>query len=188
MAQLILECLAGDEKAIERLFQSHHKLIFRLSLSILDDADEAEDATQEALMAALRALDTYRGDSSLTTWLQAITVNVCRSRLRKRRTLERLRGALRSLFLLSGEEQDHPEQRVIHKETDLKLWKAVQALNEKHRLPVILRYYHDLPISKIAEVLGISQGTIHSRLYTARKRLRDLLKEESKFPKEASDE
>jgi RNA polymerase sigma-70 factor (ECF subfamily) len=55
------------------------------------------------------------------------------------------------------------------------VWRAVQDLGEKHRLPVILRYYHDLPVAEIAGVLGISEGTVHSRLSIARDRLRGAL-------------
>src|SRR3546814_12520019 len=63
-----------------------------LALSILDDPAEAEEAAQDALVAAINALDTYRGDSAFTTWLYAITLNVCRTRLRKHRSEERRVG------------------------------------------------------------------------------------------------
>jgi RNA polymerase sigma-70 factor (ECF subfamily) len=56
------------------------------------------------------------------------------------------------------------------------LWRAIHALDDKHRLPVVLFYYHDLPTVEIAQVLGISEGTVHSRLHTARQRLRAQLR------------
>ncbi len=65
-------------------------------------------------------------------------------------------------------------------ESDAELWNAIRALDDKHRIPVVLRYYHDLPIADIATMLNIPPGTIHSRLNHAREKLRALLKEEQR--------
>jgi RNA polymerase sigma-70 factor (ECF subfamily) len=75
-------------------------------------------------------------------------------------------------------EQDQPESEAIQNEADRKLWQAIHTLDEKHRIPIILRYYHDLPVNEIAEMLGIPVGTVHSRLNHARERLRGWLKDE----------
>jgi RNA polymerase sigma-70 factor (ECF subfamily) len=82
---------------------------------------------------------------------------------------------LQSLF---RSEQAQPESEAIQNETGTKLWQAVRTLDEKHRIPVILRYYHDLPVTEIAEALGVPVGTVHSRLNHARERLRARLKDE----------
>jgi len=171
-AQLVALCRAGDALAVETLVRDYHSAVFRLALSILDDADEAGEAVQDAFVAALDALDSYQGDAALTTWLYSITLNVCRARLRKRRALAGLMAALRAAFPLKGNPPPDPETSVIQSQTDARVWKAVMALDEKHRLPVILRYYHDLSIVEIAHILGISEGTVHSRLHTARERMR----------------
>ncbi len=169
------QCREGDSLAIERLVQTYQQDVCRLALSILEDADDADDATQEVFVAALRALDSFRGESSLKTWLFSITVNVCRNRLQRAQSRGRLRQVLQSLFL---QNQAHPESDAIQRESDSALWRAVHALGEKHRIPVILRYYHDLPVAEIAEMLGMPVGTIHSRLNHARDKLRTLLKED----------
>lgn len=174
-AQLIDRCSAGEEEAVTQLVQSNQAAIFRLALSIMDDSAEADEATQETFLAALRNLRSYRGGSSLRTWLFAIAVNVCRSRLRQRRTWSRLQELLLGAWP-GGDNTVQPEAAAAQRETEQAVWKAVQALGEKHRLPVILRYYHDLPVAEIAGVLGISEGTVHSRLSTARDRLRTALK------------
>jgi RNA polymerase sigma-70 factor (ECF subfamily) len=172
---LIERCRSGDEEAIGLLVQDNQGAIFRLALSILDDPAEADEATQETFLAALRSLGSYRGAASLRTWLFAITINVCRSRLRRGRAWQRVK----ELFLggavsVSGRDEQaaHPEALAVQREAEDAVWQAVQALGEKHRLPVILRYYHDLRVAEIAGVLGISEGTVHSRLSTARDRLR----------------
>ena len=173
-SQWLAQCREGDSLAIERLVQTHQQDVYRLALSILDDPDEADDATQEVFVAALRSLDSFRGDSSLKTWLFSITINLCRSRLQRGKSRARLRQILQSLF---WREQARPESEAIQHETDSDLWQAVHALDEKHRIPVILRYYHDLPVAEIAEMLHIPVGTVHSRLNHARERLRARLKD-----------
>jgi RNA polymerase sigma-70 factor, ECF subfamily len=169
------QCREGDSLAIERLVQTHQADVYRLALSILDDPDEADDATQEVFLSALRNLDSFRGDSSLRTWLFRITINLCRSRLGRRNRLGRLQQVLQRLF---RGDQPQPEAEAMQHESDAMLWRAVRTLDDKHRIPIVLRYCHELPVADIAEMLGIPPGTVHSRLNHARKKLRALLKEE----------
>jgi RNA polymerase sigma-70 factor (ECF subfamily) len=150
--------------------------VYRLALSILDNPDEAEDGTQETFLAVLRALDSFHGDSSFKTWLFSITINVCRSRLRRENNRERLQQLLQNLFHLRSE-CEHPERTAMENEADAELWRSICTLDDKHRIPVVLRYYHDLPVADIAAILDIPTGTVHSRLNHARKKLRILLKE-----------
>lgn len=180
-AQLIERCRAGDAPAIEALVRAHEQAVYRLALSILDDPAEADEAAQDSFVAALRALKTYRGESAFTTWLYAITLNVCRARLRQRRTWGRLMNSLRALLRVGGDAPADPEAVIIQNEADAELWNAVTELDEKHRLPVILRYYQGFSTSEIAQLLGISEGTVHSRLFTARERLRAQLKEQAEL-------
>jgi len=171
---LIERCRSGDEEAIGLLVQDNQGAVFRLALSILDDPAEADEATQETFLAALRSLGSYRGAASVRTWLFAIAINVCRSRLRRGRTWQRVQELLLGGVSVLGHDEQaaHPEALAMQHEAKDEIWQAVQALGEKHRLPVILRYYQDLPVAEIAGVLGISEGTVHSRLSTARDRLR----------------
>ena len=175
-AQLIERCRAGDALAVEALVRAHEQAVYRLALSILDDPAEADEAAQDSFVAALRALKSYRGEAAFTTWLYAITVNVCRARLRRRRTWGRLTTSLRALVQLGRDAPADPETVVIQNEADADLWNAIAELDEKHRLPVILRYYQGFSTAEIAHALGISEGTVHSRLFTARERLMAQLK------------
>jgi RNA polymerase sigma-70 factor (ECF subfamily) len=172
---LVRQAQLADALAVERLVHAHRPKVYRLALSILDDPAEADEAAQDALLAALNALDSYRGEAAFTTWLYAITLNICRGRLRQRQTAERLLGALKALFW-SGERLPAPEEQVLRSEADAAVWCAVRELDEKHRLPVILRYYHDFSMDEIAQMLKTPEGTVRSRLHTARERLRVALK------------
>jgi RNA polymerase sigma-70 factor, ECF subfamily len=196
LAQIVQGCLEGNPSAVEALVRVYEKDLYRLALSILDDPSEAEEATQDAFLAALKALASYRGEATLGTWLYRITINICQTRLRRRMAWERLKDSLQAVFRLvgvgPGESHAPPEAAVIQNEADAAIWRAVQALGEKHRLVVILYYYHDLPVTEIAQTLGIQEGTVYSRLYTAHERLRVLLAEppSDSFPwvEKASDE
>lgn len=171
LTALLARCRAGDTAAIETLVTTHQTVVYRFALSVLDDAAEADEATQDAFLAALRALETYRGEAAFTTWLYTITLNVCRGRLRQRQTRDRLMNSLQRLFRLTPHTPS-PEAATVRQETSDALWQAIMALSEKHRLPIVFRYYHDLPVAEIAAILDISEGTVHSRLNTARERLR----------------
>jgi RNA polymerase sigma-70 factor (ECF subfamily) len=172
-------CRAGDSSAIEHFVQSYQQDVYHLALSILDDSIEAEDATQEALLAALRALDSFHGTSSLKTWLYSITVNICRTCLQHHKRRERLTEILGSFLRVLGTRMPSVEEDAIQRESDEALWHAIRNMDEKHRMPIVLRYYHDLSMPEIARILQIPEGTVHSRLNTARKQLHAVLKEGS---------
>jgi RNA polymerase sigma-70 factor, ECF subfamily len=171
------QCREGDALAIERLVKTYQYDVYRMAFSILDDPDDADDATQEVFLSALRALESFREKASLKTWLFSITINVCRTRLKRIKSRGQLQQILQSLFRLRGE-QAHPEDEALKSESEAALWRAIHNLDGKHRIPIVLRYYHDLPIAEIAAMLGVPPGTVHSRLNHARERLRALLKEE----------
>ena len=177
--RLIEGCRAGDAVAAERFVQTYQQDIYRLALSILDDSSEAEDATQETLLTALRALESFHGMSSLRTWLYSITINLCRTRLQQRKRRERLAEILGEILRLRNARPPSVEEDVIQHESDETFWHAIRSLKEKHRIPIVLRYYHDLPVAEIAVILQIPEGTVHSRLNTARRQLHDALKEGS---------
>ena len=181
--ELLAQCRAGDRVAVDQLVQEYQPQLFRLALSILDDGSQngsadAQEVTQDALLAALRSLDSYRGEAKLSTWLYSITVNLCRNHIRARQRRERVRNLFERLTTPIEDAPSQPEDVIIRKQADSSLFSIVQSLNEKHRLPVILRYYHDCSVAEIAQILDIPEGTVHSRLNTARKKMRNCLESE----------
>ena len=178
-AELLRRLRRGDAAAAQELVQSYHSEIFRLALSILNDPAEAEDITQDVFIAAIKALDSYRGDSALKTWLFSITVNVCRRRWRQQKARERLMQILQSIFSLMNTNSIQPEDALIGRENKAELWRAVDGLGEKYQFPLNLFYGHELSVAEIAQVLGIPAGTVLSRLHTARERLAVLLHHEN---------
>ena len=175
--QLIRRCQEGDSVAIEALVRTYKSLTYRLALSILDDPAEADEATQDTFVAVFSKLGSYRGEAKFTTWLYAITLNVCRGRLRQRRARMRLAQVWRALFRLQGEAEPHPEQVVMQNEMDAALWWAIKQLDDRLRETIILRYYHQLSLQEIGQAQGVSERTIRTWLHHAHERLRVLLME-----------
>jgi RNA polymerase sigma-70 factor (ECF subfamily) len=179
IARVLTACQDGDSEAIDALVRAYKPHVYRFALSILRDPVDAEEATQDSLIAAIDKLDTYRRESSFKTWLFAITLNTCRGRLRKRKVREKLQRPLAVLFGRISQESDHPEQIILRNETQAAVWRAINMLHEQHREILILRYYHELSLNDIARIVGLSDRTIRTRLHTAHERLRVLLREEA---------
>jgi RNA polymerase sigma-70 factor (ECF subfamily) len=174
---LLQRCEDGDAGAIEEFIDIYQPIAYRLALSILDDEAEADEAAQDAIVTALDHLATYRGEAAFATWMYAVTLNLCRVRLRKRRSYERLARLLREVFDMRSEPQ-HPEAEVQKVEADAALWNAIRRLDDSQQEVIVLRYYHDLPIANISQVTGVSERTVHNRLRAAHEHLRILLRVE----------
>lgn len=177
LALLLSNCTAGEPQAIAQFYQTYHLDVYRMALSILDDPGEADEAAQEALLQAIARLPSYRGEASFKSWLYTITLNICRGRLRKQRVRQRLQQTLFILFGLGNTRPLHPEEQVIQNEAETALWQSIRGLPENLRLTITLRYYHSLPINEIAQIMQVSQRTVHNRLRDAHSRLREAMKE-----------
>jgi RNA polymerase sigma-70 factor (ECF subfamily) len=174
---LISECIAGNETAIEMLVRQYETDVFRLALSILDDQAEANEITQETFIAALRALPSYQEKQSFKAWLYTIALNQSRSHLRKRKVLERLRTTLTAVFQVDTQKQILPEEAIVQSEKEAAVWHSLNQLDERYRIVIVLRYFHELSIAEMSEILSVNEGTIHSRLHSAREKLRTALKQ-----------
>ena len=157
------------------LVRQYETGVFRLALSIVGDQAEANEITQETFIAALRSLKSYEERKSLKAWLYTIALNHSRSHLRQRKILERLRTTLTAVFQLEVQKQTPPEEAVIQSEKEAEIWSFLNKLDERYRIVVVLRYFHELSITEISEILSINEGTIHSRLHSAREKLRNAL-------------
>lgn len=175
--QLLQRSQAGDARAAEELVQAFQPDLLRLANSLLKDPLEAEEAVQDTFLAALNGLSTYRGESNFKTWLFGIAIHTCHQRLRKLQARRRLSQALQTVFRM-GVGPAHPEDALIQGETLTIVRRAIEALGEKHRLPVLLFYDHDLSVAEIAQTLDLPKGTVLSRLHVGREKMRSVLKDE----------
>lgn len=172
---MLRTCSPDDPRLVEAMLRTYADYIFQLSLSILRDRDEAKDATQETFLAAAEHLRRYQPGTNFKAWLSQIAVNRCRGVLRKRKSQQALQQTLQILHSLVSRSPG-PEEAAIQSEARSELWAAVDALDEKHRLPVILHYVNEIPTAEVAQILGLSRGTVHSRLHYACQQLQGSLR------------
>ena len=138
--------------------------LYRTARSILRNEQDAQDAVQEAVTQAFARLHTLRDPAKFKPWLLRILVNTCYDACRRRRSTVYLEAVEETL----AAPQSDCEER-------MSLWSAVMRLPEEPKAVVTLFYYEDLPIRAISEVLGVTQGTVKTRLSRARGRLRQML-------------
>ncbi len=170
---LIRQVAPGDQRLCEALILAYYDFVYGLAATFFPDPDECEDAAQEAFIRATLHIDRYQPGTSIKSWLAQLTLNLCRDRYRRLKFRQRLLGLLKALALHSAASAA-PEEALIQKETSRGLRQAVDTLDEKHRLPVLLRYQHGLSVPEIAQALGLSEGTVYSRLHYAHRKLREL--------------
>jgi len=174
--EFISDCISGNEGAIQTLIRTHQRSVFLLALSVLDHADapieeaagQAEIATREVFITALERISRYREDMPFQVWLNHITIQVSRKRARRWRRERRFGSFWSHLSRASTRAATRGPSGEMFSESDQALWHSVRSLNERLRLPVVLRYYHDLPVNEIATTLNLSEGAVHARLDKAR--------------------
>jgi RNA polymerase sigma-70 factor (ECF subfamily) len=184
--ELILRLQRGDEWAFQLLVRRFRKKIFSVAYGITLDREESKDIVQDVFLQAYRSIPGFRGDSSLATWLHRITVNRCLNW--KRRWARRFKWMHVSTDTTDEDAPvaeiesplPNPEDRVADAQTRQQIDKALKMLPEQIRTVFVLRELEGLSYEEIADVTGIKLGTVRSRLFHARKRLKEILQPRAK--------
>jgi len=174
-ARLIGRCRAGDRGAQETLVRRYQDQVYRLACGLLGDPEQAREAAQEALVAMLRSLGTFRGEARLQTWLFRVTTNICLMQQRRQRTRTRLitDHPIESYQDLAA--GPDPESTMMSREVQAAVRQCVRRLPSEFRAVVVLREIEGLSYEEIAEVLKVPLGTVQSRLSRGRRLLREAL-------------
>jgi RNA polymerase sigma-70 factor (ECF subfamily) len=178
-----VRCAAGDDVACTDLVEQHQRMVYQLALHLLGDRDEALDVSQEVFLRVFRTLGTFRGQSSLRTWIYRIVVNQAWNRQRwwrRRRQGDQI--SLDEHVRARGERAlpdagPAPDRILDQKETATRVWQALDRLPFEQRTAIVLREIDGLSYEEIAFSLGVAAGTVKSRLARAREALRALLME-----------
>lgn len=170
--QLAASARLGDIGAFEELVRRHQDVAFRTAYLILRDPSDAEDAAQEAIVKAYRAIGRFHEGSAFRPWLLKIVSNqaLTAARSRKRRGAATERAAAQGPLPCPD-----IDETVIDRERAQLIWRALQSLDEQQRVVVYLRYFLALPERELAEYLGCPAGTVKSRLHRALGRLRSII-------------
>ncbi|MGB8397707.1 sigma-70 family RNA polymerase sigma factor [Bradyrhizobium sp.] len=171
--QLIARIAGADAIALEALYVRYQARIFRFIARIVRDEAAAEDLTNEVFVDVWRHARGYEARSSVNTWLLSIAHNRAISALRKRReepSDDERTAALR-------DDADDPETAAQKNDKSRLLRRCIDALPVEYREIVDLVYYHELSVAEASAVVGIPEGTVKTRMFNARKRLSELLKD-----------
>lgn len=160
----MLQSETARRDAFTALFSQMSPRLFRTALGMLGNPHDASDALQEAGLKAYRYFDKLQQDEAGPAWLTRILINACYDQ-----------GRRRSRSMPIGLEVEREEAADIPAETDWELVQALQTLPEDQRTTVVLRFFQDLTVPQIAEIMHVPDGTVKSRLHAALSRMRSQL-------------
>ncbi len=178
-AELVRRALERDADAFAAIMQRHNQRLYRIARSVLRNSTEAEDAVQEAYVAAFTHLATYRGESPLVGWLARIVMNEALGRLRRKpaasdfATLEAVPEA--EIIQFPSAANEDPERTMAQRQILQLVENATDALPEVYRVVFVTRVIEGMSVEETADLLRIKPETVKTRLHRARQLLRDQL-------------
>lgn len=180
--KMIERASGGDPAAFNRLMEQHERRMYAVALRMCANREDAQDCLQEAMLRVYRAIDSFKGQSTFSTWVYRITMNTCLDELRRKKN--RQNTSLDSLLDMGwspADESNAPEKRAIQSETRECLQRAIRGLPEDMRAAIVLRDIEGFSYDEIARMLDINVGTIKSRISRGREKLREKLKENAEL-------
>jgi RNA polymerase sigma-70 factor (ECF subfamily) len=160
-ADIIEACKRGDREAFHSLFQTHKDRVYTIAFHYSGNEATARDVTQQVFLKLFTSINQFREDSQFTTWLYRIVANACADEHRKRRRFVPFDPAI-DVRDTSG--TGSQEERFHRREVAASVQNAIGELTPKLRLPILLKYVEGMSYDEIAEALGLSIGTVSSRL------------------------
>ncbi|MGE0813918.1 MAG: sigma-70 family RNA polymerase sigma factor [Vicinamibacterales bacterium] len=182
-ADLVRRCAAGDQAACAELVGTHERMVYQLAYHLLGTREEALDLSQEVFLRVFRTMGTFRGQSSLRTWIYRIVINQAKNRQRWwRRRRQSDQVSLDQHVQAHGDlaqrpDATAPDRLLARKQAAARLWAALDRLPFDQRTAIVLREFDGLSYDEIAFSLDIAVGTVKSRLTRARQALRSDLTE-----------
>jgi len=181
--RFIERLVARDERAFNELVELYGDRVYRLMFRMLARKNEAEDMAQEVFVQVFKAIDQFRGDAKLGTWIYRVAVNLCKNRgkyLARRHSqaedeLEPIaeRFALGQAKGVTSSELAGPDQIVLGYQVEVIVKRCIAELDPEFREVVVLRDIEDLTYDEIGEITGLAEGTVKSRLHRARAMLKE---------------
>jgi RNA polymerase sigma-70 factor (ECF subfamily) len=178
---LIARARDGDMRAFREMVETHRRFVFRLAFDLTGNFHDAEDLSQEVFVRMFRALKKFRGDCKLSSWLYTVTTNTWielnrTRRNRFNRTMIPLEEeTVESCQALHESNHDNPEHAAETSFIRDHILNALSILAPRERSVFVLRFFHDLKLAEIAEILGITEGTVKSHVFRAVKKMQKKL-------------
>jgi RNA polymerase sigma-70 factor (ECF subfamily) len=183
-AALVSRVLAREDGAFELLMRRHNRRLYRLARSMLCDASDAEDALQDAYLAAYQSMDNFRGEASPATWLSRVVVNQCLARMRRQARRDNIVPMVAlggpdereaPAMTMPANENDMPDRILVRAELRAVLERKLDELPEAFRTVVVLRSVEELSVEEVAQTLNLPEATVRTRHFRARSMLRESL-------------
>ena len=174
----------GDQEAFAQLVYLYEKRVYALTLRMCKNPADAEEAAQEAFLAAWQGLAFFRGESSFSTWLYRLASNACVDLLRREGRHRSAAGPSLNDEEVQLEVPDtapSPQEQAERAELRQQIEAGLQALTPDHRQVLLLREMHQLSYDEIAQTLDVDVGTVKSRINRGRKQLRNFLLSSGNF-------
>jgi RNA polymerase sigma-70 factor (ECF subfamily) len=169
---LIGRIASGDRLAMQVLFARHHVRVYRFVLRLVRDESVAEDLISEVFLDVWRQAGRFEGRSAASTWMLAIARFKALSALRRRPD----EGLDEEAAEAIEDPADDPGKALEKKDKSASIRKCLQGLSAEHREIIDLVYYHEKSVEEVAQIVGIPENTVKTRMFYARKRLAELLK------------
>ncbi len=178
---LIKSALEGDMRSFEELIYQYEKKVYNVALRVFKNPEDAKDISQDVFIKIYKNLNKFDNKSSFSTWLYRITTNTCIDELRKRKGRETIsidndieddEGSFKREF---ADNEPTPEEKVISKEGESEIIKSMNTLSDEHRTIIVMRDIEGLSYTEISEAIGISIGTVKSRISRARLQLKNII-------------
>ena len=170
-SDLVKDCISGNKQAFETLIERYKKQVFNVALRIINNYDDAGEITQTTFIKAFENLHTFDKTRKFFSWLYRIATNESINYLKSRKKTESL-----DEDLVSSEQ--NPEQRFAKSEQDESIQQAIMRLPPEHRVVIVLCHFNNLSYKEIGTILDLPTRTVKSRLFSARRNLRELLDQE----------
>src|SRR5260370_5336869 len=181
--ELVRSAQRGDGQAFRRLVEKYQRRVYQLALGMLKDPDDAMDMAKETVVRVHRYLPSLKGDSSFFTWTYRIAMNLCLDAQRRKGRAERVEveqgdeAEIEAAMDPPSHALAGPQRQALNEELKGKIEEALQSLSENHRAILLLREMEGLSYEELAKVLGIRKGTVMSRLFHARLKMQNKLRE-----------
>lgn len=180
--ELIVQLQQGDEQAFKKLVDEWQDMVYNTALGIVQNADDADDITQDVFIQVYQSVSSFKGESKFSTWLYRIVITKSLDHLKKKKRKKRF-GFMQSLFGNNSDEEIHPEEfnhpgvLMENKERAAELFKALQRLPDKQRIAFTLHRLEAQRHQDIAAVMELSVTAVESLIARAKRNLRQILKD-----------
>lgn len=175
--ELLAQLKNNNKHAFRIVFERYRPNVYRTALLILKDHHNADDVVQETFLQVFLKIHKLTNPMAFEKWLYRITVNLCFEVIRKKGKTEVLSvdEVIETLFSSKDDKLPMPDEVVIQREIQENIMKSIDSLSLKHRTVLILYYFNDFNLKEISEIIDCTEGTVKSRLFYAKKLLKDSL-------------